>query len=119
MNNKGQTLVLFVALLPLIFGLFAFVFDTAYIYSNNSKLSSIADSSLKSMQTKNKEDVINVIRKNDKNIKVITLTSDEIDLETNLKPIFGSIIGLKDYKIKAQKQAKYENGKLIIEEKGK
>ena len=49
MNNKGQTLVLFVVLIPLILMLFAFVFDSAYISRKDTELEGIATSSLKSV----------------------------------------------------------------------
>ena len=121
MNNKGQTLVLFVALLPFVFILFVFAFDLSFISSEKTKLDSIAKSSLKSIVINNKDEneVKSIILKNDKDIKVTYINSNSICLLKKTNPIFGNVIGYKTYKIKVCKKAKYINGKLIIEEKGK
>ena len=37
MNNKGQSLVFFVALIPLLFIIFAFIFDTSLIIRENNR----------------------------------------------------------------------------------
>ena len=47
MNNKGQTLVFFVALFPVILIIFAFVFDSAYMIMEKNKLNDISKTSIK------------------------------------------------------------------------
>ena len=42
MNNKGQSLVLFVFLLPVFIIIFAYIFDTCYIKINNNKLDNLS-----------------------------------------------------------------------------
>ena len=42
MNDKGQSLVLFVFLIPLFIAIFAYVFDTCYIKINNNKLDNLS-----------------------------------------------------------------------------
>ena len=54
MNNKGQTLVLFVVLLPVILILLAFVFDTAYMSMESNRLNDIAKTSVKYIVKDNK-----------------------------------------------------------------
>lgn len=121
MNNKGQTLVLFVVLIPFIMMLFAFVFDSAYISRKNTELEGIANSSLISIIKDNKssEDVIKVIKENDKNIEIISIDNNSIHLMNKIDPIFGKIIGYDKYNLEVNLSGKLINGKLIIEEKGK
>lgn len=120
MNNKGQTLVLFVALLPFIFILFVFAFDLAYISSQKTKLDSIASSSLKSIIVENKDlnKVKEIVNMNDKDIKILSIDNDSICLKKSVKPIFGNVIGYKVYSIKSCFEGSISGGKLITEEKG-
>ncbi len=121
MNNKGQTLVLFVALLPFIFILFVFVFDLAFLSSEKTKLDSISSSSLKNIliEKKDKDLVKDIIKKNDPDIKVNKINNDSICLSKEIKPIFGGIIGYDIFNIKTCLKGTVENNKLIIEKKGK
>ena len=121
MNNKGQTLVLFVALLPFIFILFVFVFDLSYLSSQKTKLDSIATSSLNSiiMESKDIESVKKVINKNDKDIKIDNIDYKNICLSKKVKPIFGGIIGYDVFNIKTCLEGNIKNNKLIVEKKGK
>ena len=120
MNNKGQTLVLFVALLPFIFILFVFVFDLSYIASSKTKLDSIAESSLNDVMVKSKDknSIVEVIKKNDDDIRVLSIDDNSICLKKTVEPVFGSIVGYKNFDIKSCLEGKVENGKFIIEEKG-
>lgn len=121
MNNKGQTLVLFVVLIPLFLALFAFVIDSAYIVRKDIELEGIATSSLKTVikDGKSINEVKQVIKENDKNIKIISLDDSSIHLENKINPIFGKIVGYDKYNLEIELYGGYENGKLIIEEKGK
>ena len=121
MNNKGQTLVLFIALLPFIFILFVFVFDLSYLASQKTKLDSIASSALNSIMIKGNDtqEVKDNIKKNDKEIKINSISNDSICLRKEIKPIFGGIIGYDIFKVKTCLNGKVINNKLIIDKKGK
>ncbi len=121
MNNKGQTLVLFVALIPVMLILFAFIFDSSYIARKNSELEGIAKSSLRNVMENNNSwnEIKKVIKKNDKNIEIIEMTDNEIHLTNKIEPIFGKIIGFDKYSLEIDLVGTYQNGKLLIEEKGK
>jgi len=56
MNHKGQSLVLFVCLLPLFIALLAFVFDSALIIRENNKLSNIASLALSYLVVEHRND---------------------------------------------------------------
>lgn len=121
MNNKGQTLVLFVALLPFIFMLFVLIFDLAFLSSEKTKLDSIAFSSLKSIVIqKNDIDLVkDNIKKNDSKIKINIINNNSICLSKEIKPIFGGILGYDIFNIKSCLKGNVENNKLIVEKKGK
>lgn len=121
MNSKGQTLVLFVALIPFIFILFVFSFDISKLYSEKTKLNNIAETSLKYtlMDNKNINTVRNNIQKNDKDIKITNMTSNTICLEKKESPVFGRFLGKNTFNIKSCFKGKVINNKLILEKKGK
>ena len=120
MNNKGQTLVLFISLIPFIFILLVFVLDLSYVSSEKTKLDNIATSSLKSL-IKNKDinQVKNTINKNDTSIKIEKINKNSICLTKKVEPIFGNVIGYNKYNIKSCFDKKISNNKVIIEKKGK
>ena len=100
MNNKGQTLVLFIALLPFIFVLLVLVFDLSYISIEKNKIEGIAKSSINSLnKNKSYEEVKKIIKENDKNIKT-SFNNKTLCLEKKEDVIFGSIIGKENYNIK-------------------
>ena len=120
MNNKGQTLVLFVVLIPFILALFAFVIDSAYIVKEDTKLKSIATSSLKSLNdNKNISDIKKIIKTNDNNIQIVVIDNNKIHLTNQIDPIFGKIVGYEKYNLDIELYSTFENGKLVIKEKGK
>lgn len=120
MNNKGQTLVFFVILVPLVLAICAFAFDSAYILIKDNELESIAKSSVKSIMEDgaNYDKVISVIKENDSNIEIIDINANSIHLKNKIDPIFGQIIGYDKYNLETKMIGKYENDKLVIEEKG-
>ena len=119
MNNKGQSLIMFVMLLPIILMLFAYIFDSAYIVSENNKLNEIAEKSLDYLNNdKDIEKVKNYIYKNNKNINIVEINNNYIHLKNDIKPIFGQYVGYDYYYLEAEFVASFDNGVLRIEEKG-
>ena len=102
MNNKGQTLVLFIILIPVFLIIFAFAIDTSYMSIKEKELEDVANVAIEEI---NKTGDINkaneYIKKVDKNIKIISIRNDKVVLEKDINPIFGQIIGFNNYKIKA------------------
>ena len=119
MNNKGQSLVLFVITIPLIFILAVFVFDIANMYSEKSALDNLAYDALyykyTAHQTIDKEKEL--VYKNDKNVKIDSITEDTICLSKDTQPLFGGVLGYDKYTIKSCHIAKVFNGILRIEKK--
>lgn len=102
MNKKGQSLVLFIALLPIVIMLFAFVFDNALISIEKRKLNTIANSSIDYMEKGISIDNISkYVKDNDENIKIKKIDKDdkEIELEVVIDSYFGKILGFNNYRI--------------------
>ena len=110
MNNKGQTLILFVLLLPLLLLLMAFVIDTGMILKEKAKLDSTLRTVLKTTYKDKEEEnyeerLTKLLEENE-----IPCTNMELERKENKirlqimyekESIFGKIIGLNTYKIKS------------------
>ena len=108
MNDKGQSLVLFVFLIPLFIAIFAYVFDTCYIKINNNKLVIKYNNKLDNLSAlamnyvlkdKNKIEIEQLILDNDADIKIISITNSEVHIRKEVDSMFGSIIGIKKYSL--------------------
>lgn len=121
MNNKGQSLILFVLLLPVFILLFAYVFDTALILSNDHKLQKIGEEVIYAMyEDVSIRDLEKLINKNDQEIKIEKLNLDEkrVHLKKDIDSFFGKIIGFKTYHLDTSLKGTLKNGQVIIEKKG-
>lgn len=109
LNNKGQSLFLFVIFIPVFMLLGAFVVDIglAKVTSNNlddvSKL--VLDYGLKNIDNNPYDSMIDLINKNDDKIDKYDIKLDKLNKIINLKveknssSFFGNIIGKDKYKI--------------------
>lgn len=120
MNNKGQSLFLFVLFLPIIIFALILIFDISYITINNNKLNDIAYQSIKYLvkDKKDKEEVEKIILLNDEEIEIIEITDNSIYLKKKIKPIFGTYMGYKRYELSINLEGYLDNDKLITKEKG-
>lgn len=120
MNKKGQTLILFVILIPLLLGLLAFVVDVSLIVSKTENLKGVTKMIIESVY----EDV------SLEEIKVLFLENDipvenlEVDIKTDaitiqneyeIDSIFGSVIGLSSYSIRVQMTGTIQEDQVIFE----
>lgn len=110
MNNKGQTLILFVLLLPLLLLLMAFVIDTGMILKEKTKLDSTLRTVLKTTYKEKEEEnyeerLTKLLEENEIpcNNMELELKENKIRLQITYEKesIFGKIIGLNTYKIKS------------------
>ena len=125
-NNNGQTLIIFVILIPFLIMIMAFVVDISYMYSESSKLQNatktiINDNYDKRLNDDIKKDIKELYKKND--IKTTNLKVDgnenylKIKNNYKIESIFGKIIGIKTYNIKVSLKGYKENNKIkVIEE---
>lgn len=123
MNNKGQTLVIFIVFLPILILLLATMVDVSLMYSESNKLNNInklvINYGLDNINENNIENkleellILNDEKINKTNIK-IEKNKIKINLEKNERSIFGNVIGLKSYTIKSKYIGKLINNKKVI-----
>ncbi len=124
MNNKGQTLIIFVVLLPILILLLAFVVDTGLILKEHTKLNGTIKTILKSTYQKKDEEnyqemVTDLFVKNNLSTTnlVVEVQKDFVTIKSEYakESIFGKIIGIKEYKIKCALKATQTFDTLKIE----
>ena len=104
MNNRGQVLVLFLLLLPIMIIGGAVIVDSSYMLYQKNRLDMINDDVLLSFKNSNfirEEDIINAISKNDERIVNDQISIDkETTIENHMivDSLFGKVIGLDEYK---------------------
>lgn len=118
MNNKGQSLVLFILLLPLIFIVIALILEVGFLYINKKQIDSEIRYALKnSIKTDTRDEfkIQNIIKENLGNdIKVDVKNSNErLVIEVTKKHKF--LIIKKDYNIKIKYYGYLINDKIAIE----
>lgn len=119
LNRKGQTLIMFVLLLPLILALVAFIVDFGLVITEKTHQIEVIKTAIKDNKTLDNEEIKKVIKKNKVDINNIKIENNNEQIrivnETKIDSIFGAIIGLKEYRIKVDVSAKLLNGKIIFE----
>lgn len=108
MNNKGQTLVVFVVLLPFICLVMGFIIDKCYLLYSEKELEHIAsivcEYALDESKTENQ--IKKLALENDKDIENIRVTREEnrvkVILSKNQKSMFSKLLGKESYKIKVK-----------------
>lgn len=105
MNKRGQTLILFVILIPILLALAALIVDVGLIVSKNVNLKEVSKTIILTVKENPSEDEIEkLFIKNDipvENLEIFILDDTiRIKNQYEVKSIFGSIIGIKKYDIK-------------------
>ncbi|MGI6330084.1 MAG: hypothetical protein ACOXZR_04545 [Bacilli bacterium] len=127
MNSRGQTLVLFVILLPLLLSLTVLVIDVGNNYLRLNQLNSInkmvVKYGLKNLEDSHlREKMIVLLNKNYPHLDnyFLIINEEEIILEINSKEkgVFGKIIGFDLYEINSHYRGYFQDGEIILE-KGK
>lgn len=123
LNNKGQTLIMFVLLIPLILLIMALVIDTSFVYKEKIKFQSITKTILRNTYDKRYEQnfeeyVGNLYQKNKINTDNLKIKVNENDIivknDYKINSIFGRIIGIKNYKIKLSFKVYKENNNIKL-----
>lgn len=103
MNKRGQTLILFIILIPIILMLLGLVVDIGLVISKKTQINDVCKTIIRDYSDASDDDILKVMGKNDidtKNVEIIRNNGLEIKNIVKVKSIFGSIIGLKEYTIK-------------------
>lgn len=121
MNKHGQTLVLFVILIPIIILLFAIIVDTGVVINKKIEYKSITKSAIESALKHDFDTQIlkEVLIENNIDTDHLELNTydGKIEVQNNfmVSSVFGSIIGIKNYHIKIDIMGYLENGKVRFE----
>ncbi len=120
-NKKGQTLILFIILIPLILGVLAMVVDVGLLVSKNSNLKEVTkivirDSLKNDLQEEEIEDLF-IENKIDISNLELDIEKDKIKVKNKIEidSIFGAIIGLKKYTIKIDMIGYKDSNKIVID----
>lgn len=124
-NEHGQTLSLFVLLLPLLIMIGAFLIDISYAKYNKRKLDSINKIAitygLSNINSDPKDNIINLIKENDKDIKEYNVDIDvekksiKISLVKESNSFFGKILKKDLFKEESKYLGYIKDDKFIIE----
>lgn len=120
MNNKGQSLVMFIVILPLILMIVALVVDTGLSIYEKNNINSIIKLSINEYfeDDLNEEEVIDLIKKNDKTLKDIKVSFDEdkinVIVEKKVNSVFGRIFEIKIYDVRSEYEGYLEDGRQKI-----
>ena len=124
LNNRGQSLVMFVVIVPLLLLVLAMVVDIGNLVNNKIEINSVNKLAISyGIDNIDKDNIENevkdIINKNYKDIDDIKISiQDEkisIDLKCYSKSIFGNIIGTKGYLIESSYKAYMDSDKKRIE----
>lgn len=121
MNKKGQTLILFVILIPILVTITAVVVDVGTLEFTYQKLKGIVDESIKEYYMKDgKNSMENTLKYNDlsKELYEISESDNEVNvyLTYEMDSIFGRLINIPSYEIIVNRKGKVEMDQIIIEE---
>lgn len=125
LNNKGQSLVLFIIFVPLVIIMGALIVDLSYAKYNSRKINLIAklvlDYGLNNIENDPYNEMVNLIYKNDEDIDEykIDIDSDnkkiDIMISKSTKSFFSSIIGKEIYAQKCIYAGYFNEEEKIIE----
>lgn len=96
-DKKGQSLVLFIVLLPLLLAFMAFVIDTGIMYNKKIVVKSLIKNETIIEEIKEKFNLNKV------SYKKVYMKDECIIVETSAKAVFGKIINKNEYEIIVKK----------------
>lgn len=124
LNNKGQSLVMFVVLIPLLLLILAMVVDIGNLVNTKIEVNSVNKLAVSyGMDNIDKDNLDNelkdIVNKNYKDIDSIKIDIKDKKINMNIKcyskSIFGNIIGTKGYLIESNYKGYMDNDKKRIE----
>ena len=122
MNKRGQTLIIFVMLIPIILTMAALVIDVGLLYYKKNEYTGIVEESIKeyfkdeNLTSAKKTLTLNGVSLDDTEINIsdnkITVT-----LDTKVDSIFGKVIRINEYEIKVSRVGTKDKERVIINKK--
>lgn len=126
LNNKGQSLVLFVVLMPIILLVFVLVYDVMNAVYEKNRLSNtsymVIDYALDDLDGVNESDLVSLINKNVSGLSniVVLIDNDKVNvtLSKDIKGVFGSIFDFDLITARSEYVGYMDNGNKKIEKVG-
>ena len=118
MNNKGQSLVIFIIIIPVIFIVFSFLYDYAYIINSQNKYENVTRTILNS--TLEEDKIADLYRQNGYKVDDFKYKkeNDKVYIQNSykIKSVFGNIVNLKNYTVSINYVVINSNNGIIIED---
>ena len=118
MNNKGQSLVIFIIIIPVIFIFFSFLYDYAYIINSQNKYENVTRTILNS--TLEEDKIVDLYRQNGYKVDDFKYKkeNDKVYIQNSykIKSVFGNIVNLKNYTVSINYVVINSNNGIIIED---
>ena len=122
LNNKGQSLVLFVVIMPIILLMFVLVYDIGNAMYEKNKLSNVSymviDYALDNMDKVDENDLIDLIDKNTNNLSSVSVLKVNVTLTKTIKGTFGKVFNFDLIEAKSEYTGYMDNGNKRIEKVG-
>lgn len=119
-NNKGQSLVMFVLIIPIFLLILTLVYDVCNAIYEKDRLSNTnyltIEYGLNNIDTVTENDLKNLIEQNTSNLKYIYVTIEENQIEIKMEKDAKSIIG-KMFNFNLVKIISHYKGKIINNQK--
>ena len=118
MNNKGQSLVIFIIIIPVIFIVFSFLYDYAYIINSQNKYENVTRTILNS--TLEEDKIVDLCKQNGYKVDDFKYKkeNDKVYIQNSykIKSVFGNIVNLKNYTVSINYVVINSNNGIIIED---
>ncbi len=117
MNNRGQSLIMFVLILPLIALFIAFFIDSSLSLMEKNKLDGIITSNMKEAinnDIRDEEKIRNAIKKNENVDVLVSIVSDDLHVivKSKKESVFGKLLKFEYYKLEFNYCASYQDKKI-------
>ena len=123
MNKKGQTLVVFIILIPFLLMLGAYIVDNSMIVYKNIRLKNVTKDIIKVYYQKGglaEEEIKDIYLKNDIPVDNLVITVNNqiinIKIKYEVEAIFGKLIDFNSYDIECSLKGYKENNNIQIKE---
>ena len=122
MNKRGQTLIIFVMLIPIILTIAALVIDVGLLYYKKNEYTGIVEESIKEyFKDEDLTSALETLTLNGVSLDdVLVSATDEtisVILDTKVDSIFGKVIRINDYEIKIARVGTKDKERVIIKKK--
>ena len=126
LNNKGQSLVMFVMIIPIFMLLITLVYDVGNaLYEKNSLFNTcymVIDYGLDNIESVGEDELINLVMLNTKNLNFMSLDIEEgvieVNLKKNIRGILGGLFGFDMINVNAHYEGSIVDGEKKIERIG-